>query len=102
MMALGLIAGLRDHGLRVPEDMSVVGIDDLYLSSLFRPALTSVRQPLPAMARTMVERVIARLADPTIPVAEFLFEPEIMLRETVARPAQVVRTAPPRRSRSVA
>jgi DNA-binding LacI/PurR family transcriptional regulator len=85
MMAFGLIAGLRDRGIRVPEDVSVVGIDDLYLSSLFRPALTSVRPPLAAMARTMVERVIARLANPEIPVAEFLFEPEIRLRETVAR-----------------
>jgi DNA-binding LacI/PurR family transcriptional regulator len=85
MMAFGLIAGLRDRGIRVPEDVSVVGIDDLYLSSLFRPALTSVQPPVSAMARTMVERVIARLADPTIRVAEFLFEPDIRLRETVAR-----------------
>ena len=73
-LAFGLIAGLRDCGLRVPEDISIVGIDDLYLCSLFRPALTSLRPPRDVMARKMVERVIARIADPSLPVGEFLFE----------------------------
>ncbi len=87
MLAFGLIAGLRDCGLRVPEDVSIVGIDDLYLCSLFRPALTSLRPPRDSMARKMVERVIARIADPSLPIGEFLFEPTIISRESVAPPA---------------
>jgi DNA-binding LacI/PurR family transcriptional regulator len=86
MLAFGLMAGLRDCGLRVPEDVSIVGIDDLYLCSLFRPALTSLRPPRAVMARKMVERVIARLADPSLPVGEFLFEPTITSRESVSPP----------------
>ena len=85
MMAFGLMAGLRDCGLRVPEDVSVVGIDDLYLCSLFRPALTSLRPPLADMARKMVERVIARLADASTPVGEFLFPPRTISRQSTAR-----------------
>ena len=84
MLAFGLMAGLRDCGLRVPEDISVVGIDDLYLCTLFRPSLTSLRAPLAVMARKMVERVISRLADPSLPVGEFLFEPTLVSRESSA------------------
>ncbi len=87
MLAIGLLAGLRDCGLRVPEDVSIVGIDDLFLSALCRPALTSIRSPLPEIARKMVERVIARLADPKVPTEEFLFQPELVARETVTRRA---------------
>ena len=93
MLAIGLLAGLRDCGLRVPKDISVVGIDDLFLSSLFRPALTSIRSPLADIARKMVERVIARLKDPRVPPEEFLFEPLLMVRETVSRFAPAPRSA---------
>ncbi len=103
MMAFGLMAGLRDCGVRVPEDVSVVGIDDLYLSSLVRPALTSVRAPLAAMARKMVERVIARLADPSTVVEEFRFAPQIVDRESVvaaftSRGASTSRASPASRA----
>jgi DNA-binding LacI/PurR family transcriptional regulator len=87
MLAFGLMAGLRDCGLRVPEDISIVGIDDLYLCSLLRPALTSLRPPREVMARKMVERVVDRIADPSLPVGEFLFEPTIISRESVSPPA---------------
>jgi DNA-binding LacI/PurR family transcriptional regulator len=86
MLAIGLIAGLREQGLRVPDDVSVVGMDDLFLDPLITPALTSVGMPLVEMARTMVERVMIRLADPGVPTAEFLFEPRLAQRQSVAAP----------------
>jgi DNA-binding LacI/PurR family transcriptional regulator len=86
MLAIGLIAGLREHGLRVPDDISVLGMDDMFLAPLVSPALSSVGMPLADMARTMVERVITRLADPQIPTAEFLFEPRLAQRLSVAAP----------------
>lgn len=85
MLAIGLIAGLRDCGLHVPNDLSVVGIDDMYLASFVSPALTSVRLPLAEMARTMVDRVVLRLADPHVQPQEFLFQPTLASRESVAR-----------------
>jgi DNA-binding LacI/PurR family transcriptional regulator len=82
MLAIGLIAGLRLHGIRVPDDVSVVGMDDLALSALVSPAVTSIQLPLAAMARTMVDRLIRRLADPRIPTDEFLFQPTLVARES--------------------
>jgi DNA-binding LacI/PurR family transcriptional regulator len=87
MLAFGLIAGFRDAGLAVPGDVSVVGMDGLFLGALVSPALTTVNLPVPRMARTIVERVIGRMADPDIPPAEFLFEPELLERDSVAPPA---------------
>jgi DNA-binding LacI/PurR family transcriptional regulator len=86
MLAYGLLAGLRDAGLSVPQDVSVIGMDGLFLSALMSPSLTTVRLPVPAMAQTIVERVIGRMADPTIEPGEFLFAPELDLRESVAAP----------------
>jgi len=88
MLAIGLIAGLRDRGVDVPRDASVVGMDDIALSALVSPALTSVRLPLAAMAETMVDRLISRLGDPTVATGEFLFQPALIARESVvAAPA---------------
>ena len=58
LMALGLMAGLREAGLRVPEDVSVVGIDGLFLATVSNPMLTTVQLPVREMARAMVERVM--------------------------------------------
>ena len=91
MLAFGLMAGFREAGLKVPADVSVVGMDGLFLSSLMSPGLTTVRLPVPEMARTIVERVIGRLADPRIAPAEFLFKPDLVERESVAAPKKAPR-----------
>ena len=85
LMAFGLMAGFRDAGLSVPRDVSVVGIDNVFLSTLMHPAMTSVRLPVPEMAQVMVERVMRRLADPTIATQEFIFQPSLISRDSVAR-----------------
>ncbi|MDP3799291.1 MAG: LacI family DNA-binding transcriptional regulator [Polaromonas sp.] len=84
MMALGLMAGFREAGLSVPADVSVVGMDDVFLSALMSPALTTVRLPVPEMAHTIVERVMSRLADPGLPTGEFMFQPSLVVRGSVA------------------
>ena len=86
LLAFGLLAGFRDAGLVVPGDVSVVGMDGLFLSSLTSPGLTTVRLPVPEMAQTIVERVIGRLADRSIAPAEFLFKPALVERASVAAP----------------
>lgn len=84
MMALGLMAGFREAGLSVPADVSVVGMDDVFLSALMHPALTTVRLPVPEMAHTIVERVMSRLAAPSLPTGEFIFQPSLVVRGSVA------------------
>jgi DNA-binding LacI/PurR family transcriptional regulator len=86
MMALGLVAGFRDAGLEVPADVSVVGMDDVFLAALASPPLTSIRLPLADMAARIVERLIARMAEPGIAAAEYLFAPTLVERRSVAPP----------------
>jgi len=93
MLAYGLLAGLRDAGLAVPADVSVIGMDGLFLSSLMSPALTTVRLPVPEMAHTIVERVIGRMNDARIAPGEFLFKPALEERASVARPPRVIKVS---------
>jgi DNA-binding LacI/PurR family transcriptional regulator len=91
LMAFGLMAGFREAGLSIPGDVSVVGIDGLFLSALMNPGLTTVRLPVPAMAHTLVERVIGRMADPGIAPGEFVFQPDLVERGSVAAPPRAAR-----------
>lgn len=58
VMALGAVAAAHDQGLRVPEDVSVVGYDDVPMARTVSPALTTVRQPVPIMARAAVRHAL--------------------------------------------
>ncbi|WP_418320658.1 LacI family DNA-binding transcriptional regulator [Piscinibacter sakaiensis] len=84
-VAIGVMAGLRDAGLRVPDDVSVVGIDDLFVGHYVSPGLTTVRQPMKAMAAAAVDRVLARLKRPDDPAHEQIFLPEMVVRESTIR-----------------
>ncbi|MER7459288.1 LacI family DNA-binding transcriptional regulator [Micromonospora sp. NPDC126480] len=59
LMAIGLIEGLDALGMRVPQDVSVVGIDDIALSRLTRPKLTTVATPTAAAGRTAVDMLLS-------------------------------------------
>jgi DNA-binding LacI/PurR family transcriptional regulator len=61
MMAVGALRSLRAAGRRVPEDVSVVGYDDIELAQHTEPALTTVRQPIAEQARTMTELLLAQI-----------------------------------------
>lgn len=58
-MALGLLRALSEAGRRVPEDVSVVGFDDVPDAANYRPPLTTIRQDFPALARRAVEQLVA-------------------------------------------
>ena len=60
-MALGLLAALHEEGLEIPEDVSVVGFDDLPEAPYFTPPLTTVRQDFAELGRRGVQLVLARL-----------------------------------------
>ena len=91
LLAFGLLAGFREAGLSVPSDISVVGMDGLFLSDLTSPPLSTICLPVPEMAETMVERVISRMSNPGIAPAEFLFKPSLVQRKSVAAPAQSIK-----------
>jgi len=85
--AIGAIRAICDHGLRVPEDISVVGFDDIQSAAFHNPSITTIRQPLHQMgmiaARALLLRVRGQAAVPrTMPVM-----PELVIRESTCPPS---------------
>lgn len=66
-MALGLIRGLAERGLRIPEDVAVVGFDDVADAAQYRPPLTTVRQDFDALGARAVELLVERIEAPRPP-----------------------------------
>lgn len=61
-LAIGVIKGFRRAGRRTPEDVAVVGFDDVPIAEVFEPSLTTVAQPMPALGAAAVEMLLAQLA----------------------------------------
>ena len=80
--AIGAIHSLREAGLRVPEDVSVVGFDDIPLAAFQNPALTTVRQPLEEMGAIAARALLERIQGATEFPDEILVEPELAVRKS--------------------
>jgi LacI family transcriptional regulator len=84
--ALGAFEAARQAGLRVPEDLSVVGFDDTLLARWASPKLTTVRQPLHAMGEMAVERAITLLAGGSRRVHPLQLQTSLVERSSTAAP----------------
>lgn len=83
--AIGAIRALKDAGLRVPEDVSVVGFDDIQSAAYSTPSLTTVRQPLFEMGKRGAQVLLERIANREAPYpAEIVMTPELIIRESTA------------------
>ncbi|GAA2237533.1 LacI family DNA-binding transcriptional regulator [Kitasatospora cystarginea] len=80
MMALGAIRAVRQRGLSVPQDISVVGFDDSPLIAFTEPPLTTIRQPVEAMATAAVDALLEEVGGNPGQRAEFMFQPELVMR----------------------
>jgi DNA-binding LacI/PurR family transcriptional regulator len=78
--AIGAMWALRDAGLRVPEDVSVMGFDDIPAAGFNSPRLTTVRQPLVRMGQIAAKTLIDRIEGREEYVAEIAIEPEFVVR----------------------
>ncbi|VGO10855.1 Transcriptional regulator of rhamnose utilization, LacI family [plant metagenome] len=85
-LAMGLMAGLRAAGKRVPEDVSVVGMDNMVLAAFTSPPLTSIAMPVEPMAQAMVDRAVLRITEPDAPAEQLRFDPALVPRESVSPP----------------
>jgi LacI family transcriptional regulator len=82
--ALGAIRAFQESGLRVPQDISVVGFDDIQGAAYSNPTLTTVRQPLADMGRLAAETLLARIEGTKQYQAEIPIEPELVVRQSTA------------------
>ena len=80
--AIAAISALQDAGLRVPEDVSVIGFDDIQLASYSNPTLTTVRQPLQKMGEIAARTLLDRIENRSEYVAEIAIEPELIVRQS--------------------
>jgi LacI family transcriptional regulator len=81
--AIGAIRALKDVGLGVPHDVSVVGFDDIQSAAYSTPSLTTVRQPLLEMGKRGAQILLERIANREAPYpAEIVMTPELIVRES--------------------
>jgi DNA-binding LacI/PurR family transcriptional regulator len=82
--ALGAIRALQEHGLRVPQDVSIVGFDDIPSAAFNIPSLTTVRQPLVRMGQVAAETLLERINGRDDYPSTIAIEPELVVRESTA------------------
>ncbi|MEU6412020.1 LacI family DNA-binding transcriptional regulator [Microbispora sp. NPDC046933] len=84
IMAIGAIRGARQAGLRVPEDVSVVGFDDSPMTAYLDPPLTTIRQPVRDMGLAAVASLLDEIRGLPAPRTELLHRPELVVRRSTA------------------
>ena len=81
LMAIGVLKAAQDMGVKVPDDLSVIGFDDSLMSEVVNPALTVVKQPLKDIAYEAARLLIAQLhGDEKIETIEL--EPQLIIRDS--------------------
>lgn len=88
MMALGAMQTLQAHGFRIPQDISIVGFDDIVFSQSFSPGLTTIRVHKKELGQAAVRRLIELVHDPGQPVQRIQLINELVLRGSVAMPPE--------------
>jgi LacI family transcriptional regulator len=85
--AVGAMEAVRNRGLRIPEDVSILGFDDIPQAAQVHPALTTVRQPLAEMGRTAVELLFAYITEPDAAVRRIELPTQLIVRQSCQAPA---------------
>jgi DNA-binding LacI/PurR family transcriptional regulator len=97
--AIGAMRALGEAGKRIPEDVSVIGFDDIMSAAYQRPSLTTIRQPLRAMGTIAARTLLEKIANPEEQFPEeIVMGPELVVRESSGRvpKARLVRSRPKR------
>lgn len=84
LMAMGFIEACRESGIQIPEQLSVAGFDDIYLSKRSAFQLTTVHQPIIEICKKSCEIMMRRINGSTEPLMSSIFEPVLMTRKTTA------------------
>lgn len=83
-MAVGILRAARDLGLRIPDELSVIGVDDIPLAAYFAPPLTTMRQDFIAIGREAARLLIHAVAEPEAPRRHLRLPAELVVRRSTA------------------
>jgi DNA-binding LacI/PurR family transcriptional regulator len=84
MLAIGAMSSLKENGLRIPEDISVIGYDNIELCDIVNPSLTSINQPAHKMGRETSRLLIEQIRDKNTQSArKIIFQPELIQRKSL-------------------
>lgn len=86
VMAFGVMEAARERGLSIPEDLSIVGFDDIAQASLVHPPLTTIRQPLEEMGRAATRMLLRLIADPQADVSSVILPTSLVVRQSCQPP----------------
>lgn len=90
--ATGVLDAARVRGLRLPDDLSVIGFDDIPLAASLNPALTTIRQPLQEMGRLATQMLLDRIHDPDQSLASITLPTELIVRSSTTRSKRLAPT----------
>jgi len=85
MMAIGAMRAATQLGLRVPENIAIVGFDDIQLASYTNPSLTTVAQPKQEIGQLAVKLLFERMSDPSLPPRHTILSTQLIIRESSTR-----------------
>jgi DNA-binding LacI/PurR family transcriptional regulator len=84
-MTIGALRALCEAGIRVPEDVSLLGFDDMIEAAYLTPPLSTVRQDLNVMAQQSIEYLVSMIRNPSIPVQQRVLYPELIVRQSTRK-----------------
>jgi DNA-binding LacI/PurR family transcriptional regulator len=82
MCAVGLMKTARERGVKIPDDLSVIGYDDIDVAATSRPPLTTIRQPIDQIAATAIQMAIVEKTEILMNPKKIVFNPELVVRAT--------------------
>ena len=90
VMAFGVMEAVRDHGLRIPEDISIIGFDDIPQAASVHPPLTTIRQPLEEMGRVAAQLLLEIIETPSQPGKHIALPTQLIVRHSCQAPNTVL------------
>lgn len=85
LMAIGALRAIHEAGLRVPEDISLIGHDDIEMASYIRPTLTTIAQPITQLAETAIKWLVERIELPSLPPRQTVLANRLVERQSTRR-----------------
>ncbi|WP_114974873.1 substrate-binding domain-containing protein [Vibrio cholerae] len=83
MMAMGVIQAASQRGFRVPDDLSLIGYDDVHIAKFMTPALTTIHQPKYRLGKAAIDTLLYRLENPDTTAQVVQLEPTLVVRNSV-------------------